>query len=79
MIVKVSNEPVDLPQYDLQIGEEVSAGESFCPLLALTKFPYKYITAAYRNRVSASRFLPDPFFLSFQCHLRGISSTLMNI
>jgi hypothetical protein len=50
------------PRYTLQVGQEALDGEQFSSLSALTKYPYIYISAAYRDRVVKEFFAHGNFY-----------------
>lgn len=54
-----SPEPTGL---DERFGEVASEGMSFCPILAVAKFPYKYISKRFSDAVSDKFFNKGQFW-----------------
>lgn len=47
---------------DERFGEVASEGMSFCPILAVAKFPYKYISKRFSDAVSDKFFNKGQFW-----------------
>ncbi len=60
--VKSVKKTKKISELDGQVGQLSSLSTTFCPILAVAKFPYKYITKEHQERVAQAFFAGGKFW-----------------